>query len=82
MAVDPEGSTAVVDGGSLDCNGGLLIAIRRALVGVPVGALLEVRSEAESVAEDLPAWCEIAGHRMERTIGVPSAARYLVRRGR
>lgn len=73
---------ALCDGGPLDCNSGLLIAIRRALTGIEVGEILEVRSQAESVGEDLPAWCGIAGHRLEEVTHLPDTACYFVRRGR
>lgn len=75
-------AAAVCDGGPLDCGGGLLIAIRRALSGIGIGEILEVRSEAPSVAVDLPAWCDIAGHRLEQVTQNGSSASYFVRRGR
>ncbi|MBJ7609098.1 MAG: hypothetical protein JF887_06660 [Candidatus Dormibacteraeota bacterium] len=37
---------------------------------------------ADSVAEDLPAWCGIAGHRLEQVERLPETACYLVQRGR
>jgi TusA-related sulfurtransferase len=73
---------ALCDGGSLDCNSGLLIAIRRALNGIRVGDILEIRSQAPSVGIDLPAWCDLAGHRLEHTIRHGETARYFVRKGR
>ncbi len=73
---------AVCDGGTLDCNGGLLIAIRRALNGIAVGDILEIRSQAPSVAIDLPAWCDMAGHPLEQVTHNESTASYFVRRGR
>ncbi|THV32871.1 sulfurtransferase TusA family protein [Glycomyces buryatensis] len=73
---------AVCDGGTLDCNGGLLIAIRRALNGIAVGAILEIRSQAPSVEVDLPAWCELAGHPLELVARNGSESSYFVRRGR
>lgn len=73
---------AVCDGGTLDCGGGLLIAIRRALSGIGIGDILEVRSQAPSVAVDLPAWCDIAGHRLELVTQTGPSASYFVRRGR
>jgi len=75
------GPAAVCDGGSLDCGTGLLIAIRRALSAIAPGAILEVRSEAESVAIDLPAWCDLAGHRLERVTRAGITASYFVRKG-
>jgi TusA-related sulfurtransferase len=73
---------AVCDGGPLDCNGGLLIAIRRALRGIGIGDILEIRSEAASVAIDLPAWCDLAGHRLEQVTQNGRSASYFVRKGR
>ena len=73
---------AVCDSGPLDCGGGLLIAIRRALKGIDIGEILEVRSQAPSVAVDLPAWCDLAGHRLEQVARSELTASYFVRRGR
>jgi TusA-related sulfurtransferase len=73
---------AVCDGGTLDCNSGLLIAIRRALNGITVGEILEIRSQAPSVAIDLPAWCDLAGHALEQVAHSGPVASYFVRKGR
>jgi TusA-related sulfurtransferase len=73
---------AVCDGGPLDCGGGLLIAIRRALNTIATGEILEIRSQAASVAVDLPAWCDLAGHRLERVTRAGITSSYFVRKGR
>ncbi|HEU5157439.1 MAG TPA: sulfurtransferase TusA family protein [Streptosporangiaceae bacterium] len=73
---------AVCDGGPLDCNGGLLIAIRRALKGIEVGEILEIRSQAASVAIDLPAWCDLAGHPLKQVAPRGDTVSYYVLRGR
>jgi TusA-related sulfurtransferase len=73
---------AICDGGPLDCGGGLLIAIRRALNGIAIGAVLEIRSEADSVATDLPAWCDLAGHQLEKVDRMGVSTSYFVRKGR
>jgi TusA-related sulfurtransferase len=80
----PAGPTpaALCDGGTLDCGSGLLIAIRRALSGIAVGEILEIRSQAPSVAIDLPAWCDLAGHPLELVARSGPVASYFVRRGR
>jgi TusA-related sulfurtransferase len=78
-------AAAVCDGGDLDCGGGLLIAIRRALNRIAIGEVLEIRSSAPSVAIDLPAWCDLAGHPLEQTSPTESDAAstsYFVRKGR
>jgi TusA-related sulfurtransferase len=82
MTAAADAPAAVCDGGSLDCNGGLLIAIRRALGGIAVGEILEIRSQNASVAIDLPAWCDLAGHHLERTTATGPAASYFVRKRR
>ncbi|TPV97216.1 MAG: osmotically inducible protein OsmC [Myxococcales bacterium FL481] len=59
------GSTsAMVDGGDLDCGSGLLLMIRSAFEPVEPGGLIEIRSRERSVAEDLPAWCRMVGHEL------------------
>lgn len=73
-------AAAVCDGGPIDCGGGLLIAIRRALNQIAVGDILEIRSTAPSVAVDLPAWCGIAGHRLEEVVRAGATSSYFVRR--
>jgi TusA-related sulfurtransferase len=73
---------AVCDGGPLDCGGGLLIAIRRALSKIAVGEILEIRSESATVAVDLPAWCDLAGHRLEHVTRAGISSSYFVRKGR
>lgn len=75
-------AAAVCDGGTLDCNSGLLIAIRRALTSIAVGEVLEIRSQAPSVEIDLPAWCDLAGHLLEQVARNGSSTSYFVRRGR
>ena len=81
MTDDAWTPAAVCDGGPLDCGGGLLIAIRRALSRIETGDVLEIRSEAPSVAVDLPAWCDLVGHRLEHVTRAGASSRYVVRKG-
>jgi uncharacterized OsmC-like protein/TusA-related sulfurtransferase len=53
---------ATCDGGDLDCGSGLLLIIRSAMVPLPPGGALLVKSREGSVKEDLPAWCRMVGH--------------------
>ncbi len=53
---------AICEGGDLDCGSGLLLIIRNAMVPLPAGGVLELRSRETSVKEDLPAWCRLVGH--------------------
>lgn len=55
---------AVVEGGELDCGGGLLLLIRRSIDPLPLGGLLEVRSSECSVELELPAWCRMTGNQL------------------
>ena len=50
---------ATVDGGDLDCGGGLLLLIRKHLDPLPPGGVLCILSTETSVDEDLPAWCRM-----------------------
>jgi len=58
-AMDPDVS---FDGGSMDCGSGLLLLIRKHIDPLPLGGILEVRSNEVSVEEDLPAWCRLTGN--------------------
>jgi len=79
LGIEP---AAMVDGGHLDCGGGLLIAIKRAMSRVAVGGVLEIRSLEPSVGADLPAWCRLSGHTLMGAEHESLQARYAVRRGR
>lgn len=58
---------AICDGGDLDCGSGLLLIIRSAMAPLSPGGTLLVKSREISVREDLPAWCRMVGHAIERT---------------
>lgn len=72
---------AVCDGGDLDCGSGLLLIIRKAMLPLDAGRVLEVRSRESSVLEDLPAWCRLVGHAL---LGIEPAENqyhhYLIRK--
>jgi 5-methyltetrahydropteroyltriglutamate--homocysteine methyltransferase len=53
---------AVLEGGELDCGGGLLLLIRQHIDPLPRGRLLEIRSTEPTVDEELPAWCRLTGN--------------------
>jgi TusA-related sulfurtransferase len=75
-------SAAAIDGGDLPLGGGLLALVRWALDPLEPGGTVVVLSTAASVAEDLPAWCRLAGHQYlgaERPAGEP--VRHLISRG-
>jgi len=73
----------VFDGGDLDCGSGLVLLIREAMLGAPVGGVMEMRSSEPTVGDDLPPWCRMAGHGyLGRLPGhAPGQVRYFVRRG-
>ena len=62
----PVAPDASFDGGDLDCGNGLLLLIRKHIDPLDPGQVLEVRSTDGSVEEDLPAWCRMTGHTLER----------------
>lgn len=80
--MDETEAAGVCDGGHLDCGGGLLIAIKRAMSAIEVGHVLEIRSLEPSVGNDLPAWCRLAGHELLRVEAHGPQTRFAVRRGR
>ena len=53
-----------LDGGSLDCGGGLLLLIRRAIDPLPPGGLLEILSTEPTVEVELPAWSRMTGNEL------------------
>ena len=55
-------SDSTLEGGDLDCGGGLLLLIRRHIDALGPGGLLEIRSTESSVDEELPAWCRLTGN--------------------
>jgi 5-methyltetrahydropteroyltriglutamate--homocysteine methyltransferase len=60
----PFSSDSSLDGGDLDCGGGLLLLIRRHIDPLRPGQLLEIRSTETSVDEELPAWCRLTGNEL------------------
>jgi len=80
--VDGLDVAGVCDGGHLDCGGGLLIAIKRAMSAIEVGRVLEIRSLEPSVGNDLPAWCRLVGHDLLRVKTSGEQTCFAVRRGR
>ncbi len=51
------------DGGSMDCGSGLSLIIRKRILALPLGAILEIRSTEPTVVTELPPWCRLSGHR-------------------
>ena len=73
---------ATLDGGTMDCGSGLLLAITRGMRGVEVGQVVVVRTEEPSVCVDLPAWARLAGHTLAGADTAEDGAwRIAVRRG-
>ncbi len=72
---------AVLDGGHLDCGGGLLLLIRRAIDPLPAGGLLEIRSTEPSVEVELPAWSRMTGNELVSWTRSGEQRSYLVSKG-
>ena len=69
------------DGGDLDCGSGLILLIRDAMLRVPEGGILEMRSRERTVADDLPPWCRMSGHEYLGSTAGDGCRRYFVRKG-
>jgi TusA-related sulfurtransferase len=70
------GADAFYDAGDLGCAAGPLDEIAAQMRRLTPGQTLEVRATDPSVANDLPAWCRLAGHELAGHEG----DRYLIRR--
>lgn len=70
------GADAFYDAGSRGCADGPLDEIAPLLRRLAPGQTLEVRATEPSVANDLPAWCRLAGHDLLAHEG----DRFLIRR--
>jgi TusA-related sulfurtransferase len=70
------GADAFYDAGDQGCAAGPLDEIAALMRRLGPGQTLEVRATDPSVANDLPAWCRLAGHELVRHTG----DRYLIRR--
>jgi len=67
---------AFYDAGDQGCATGPLDEIAAQMRRLAPGQTLEVRATDPSVANDLPAWCRLAGHELAKHEG----DRYLIRR--
>ena len=74
------GADAFYDAGDRGCAEGPLDAIAGMLRKLQPGETLEIRAMEPSVANDLPAWCRLTGHRLEQSKAGAGGDRYLVRR--
>ena len=72
----------VFDGGAMDCGSGLILLIRQNMLEVPVGGILEIRSNEPTVESELPPWCRMVGHTHVGTVKTKENAwRHWVQRG-
>ncbi len=70
-----------LDGGSLDCGGGLLLLIRRAIDPLPPGGLLEILSTEPTVEVELPAWSRMTGNELVSWTKASDQWSFLVSKG-
>ena len=70
------GADAFYDAGDQGCAAGPLDVIAAQMRRLAPGQTLEVRASDPSVANDLPAWCRLAGHELAGHEG----DHYLIRR--
>ena len=70
-----------LDGGNLDCGGGLLLLIRRAIDPLPPGGLLEILSTEPTVEIELPAWSRMTGNELVSWTRAGDRRSFLVSKG-
>ena len=71
----------VFPAGDLDCGSGLVLLLREAMLDLPEGGVLEMRSREPTVRDDLPPWCRMVGHEFLGALEGEGCVRYFVRRG-
>lgn len=76
--IKPDG---VFDGGDMDCGSGLILLIRENMLKIPEKGILEMRSREPTVADDLPPWCRMSGHRYLGKLEMDGYGRYFVEKG-
>jgi uncharacterized OsmC-like protein/TusA-related sulfurtransferase len=81
MELDRINPDQVFDGGDLDCGSGLALLLRDQMTQLPVGGVLEMRSREPTVADDLPPWCRMTGHKYLGSLPAADCVRYFVQRG-
>ncbi|MBI3864256.1 MAG: sulfurtransferase TusA family protein [Planctomycetia bacterium] len=60
----PDQSQSEWDAGMMGC-GELILELRMRLNRLPPGATFKLIARDPGVAEDLPAWCRMTGHRLQ-----------------
>jgi TusA-related sulfurtransferase len=62
------GGDVYYDAGSKGCAEGPLDEIARLMRGLGAGQSLEIHATDPGVAKDLPAWCRLSGHSLEKQV--------------
>jgi tRNA 2-thiouridine synthesizing protein A len=75
------GKTTVVDARGVACPGPMIEA-KKAMVGVPMGEVMELWSGDSQTKEDMGFWCEMAGHEYLGMIPARGYERLFIRRGK
>jgi TusA-related sulfurtransferase len=73
--------TAQYDGEDLGASEGLLVAVARLLDPLSAGEALELKTDNNSVPDDLRVWCRRAGHRFGGTTRENGKAQITIERG-
>jgi tRNA 2-thiouridine synthesizing protein A len=75
------GNTTVVDARGVACPGPMIEA-KKAMIGIPVGEVMELWSGDSQTKEDIGYWTEMAGHTFLGVIPARGYERLFVRRGK
>jgi TusA-related sulfurtransferase len=73
--------SAVLEGGNRTAGAGLLLQLRTTLAPLPPGAVLELRSTAPGLRDDLAAWCQLNGHSLLTAADAGLQTTYFIRNG-
>src|SRR5581483_9792104 len=74
--------SAVLEAGGLDAASGLLVLLRAALARLDSEQVLDLRSSAFGVADDIQSWCRLNECHLVACLDSGSEQRFLIAKGR
>jgi len=78
VSVAPE---LVIEASSAETDMALLVRLRAALAPLAPGAVVEIRSAAPAVRDDLAAWCRMTGNEITAAMDALEGAGFFIRKG-
>ncbi|HTE84982.1 MAG TPA: DUF455 domain-containing protein, partial [Dehalococcoidia bacterium] len=70
-----------IDGGARDAGAGVLLELRNALLPLRPGSLIELRSKASNLRDDLLGWCRLNADELVAAVDAGDHTKFFVRKG-